>query len=162
MKLPLYKNNRTNKRVSRYLAKDKSVSTHYEECSKCDGKGEYFFNSSSKSILSHIAPCGTEVFREQLCTDCDERTVKYCRTCFGRGCIDFIKCDKCVGSGRNYKTKSNLMKLYKSDNRRQVVRNNPMYNGCFDCNTRICQQKIWAKEKMHIVAKKVDYSDLYD
>lgn len=160
MKLPLYHNIRTNKRVrkSMFLQTDRDLlSTRYENCSKCNGVGKVYFNGSSKSILSHVTCHGEKVFTEQLCKVCDEVSRKYCKSCLGNGYTEFLDCDACFGSGLNEKTKSKKDKLYRSDNRRKLKKDKPSYIRCFDCSSRICKNIIWQKDKMHELVKATDY-----
>ena len=113
---------------------------------------------SSKSILSHITYHGEKVFTEQLCKDCDEVSRKYCKTCHGNGCTDFIDCDACFGSGLNDKTKSYKEQLYRTDTKRKIKKEKPGYMRCWDCAARICDHVVWEKAKMHKLVKTIDYN----
>ena len=163
MKLPLHHNIRTNKRVRKqYVFKSNKnlLSTRYENCFKCDGTGEVYYVGSSKSILSHITCHGEKIYVEQLCKDCDEVSRKYCKSCHGNGYTDFVDCDACYSSGLNSQTKSIKAKLYRSDNRRKIKKENPSYMRCWDCETRICEHVIWNNQKIHKLVKTIDYNDL--
>lgn len=160
MKLPLHHGIRTNKRIRKHYVfqTDRNLlSTRYENCSKCEGRGQIDYIGSSKSTLSHVTCHGEKIYTDQLCKDCDELSRKYCVTCHGNGYTHSVDCDTCHGSGLNDKTKSDKAKLYRSDNRRKIKKEKPSYMRCWDCGTRICEHVIWDKEKMHQYAKTIDY-----